>query len=84
MLVDYLSIWAHEANLLILALFKYIFPEYPKIGIAVFITAAIFFVYYLARGKFQAAIKMTLSTLVFFIVLLYSAHWLIKVFRVVI
>ena len=84
MLVDLLKEWARQAEIWILSVFQYIFPEYPKIGIAVCITAVIFLIYYLVKAEPKSALKMTGSTLVFFIVLLYSIHWLIKLYRVMV
>ncbi|MFX8612576.1 hypothetical protein ABTM13_19035, partial [Acinetobacter baumannii] len=82
MLVDLFSVWWLEANRLILMLFDYIFPEYPKIGIAVFVAALLFLVYYLVRGKAIAAVKISFSTLVTLSFLLYVVHCLIKIFKV--
>lgn len=84
MLVDLLATWGHQANVWILSLFEFIFPEYPKIGVIAFITAGIIFLYYLVRGKAISAFKMALSTLVTFCVLLFVVHWLIKLYRVVV
>ena len=84
MLVDLFHVWGQKAVDLILILFEYIFPEYPKIGLAVFAAAGIFFVYYLARGKAGSAVKMALSTLVTLIVVVYVIHLLIKLYRIAI
>lgn len=83
MLVDLLWDWGHKANSWILELFHYIFPEYPQIGLAVFVTSAIFFIYYLFRSTVLTALKMSLSTLAFFSFLLFFVHALIKLYRVV-
>ena len=84
MLVDLLTVWGHQANIWILALFGFIFPEYPKIGVIVFITAGVLFLYYLLRGKPGPAFKMAVSTMGTFIVLLFVLHWLIKLYWVVV
>lgn len=82
MLVDLLSVWAQQLSTLIVAIFEYIFPEYPKVGLAVVVTAVIFLVYYSLRGRFDFALKMAGSTLVTLIFLLYVAHILIKLFHI--
>jgi len=84
MLMDLFSAFCRQANEWILLLFGSVFPEYPKIGIAVFIAAAIFLAYFSVKGQFKVALKMGLSTIVFFTVALFFLHWLIKVFRIVI
>jgi hypothetical protein len=83
MLVDLIPIWGQQANIWILGLFHYIFPEYPKSGLAVFITAAIFFVYYLVQKKPAAALKMAVSTILVLSFVLFAIHCLIKVYHVV-
>lgn len=84
MLVDLFSVWGQEAAKLIIALFEYIFPEYPKVGLAVFVTSGIFFLFYLVKGRFVAALKMAGSTLVTLTFLLYVIHILIKLYHVAI
>ncbi len=61
-----------------------IFPEYPKIGFAIFIAAAIFLAYFSVKGEFKVAFKMCFSTIIFFSVVFFFLHWLLKVFRVAI
>jgi hypothetical protein len=73
-----------RATQAILLAFHYIFPEYPKIGLILCLGSLALFVYYFLRGKFVPAVKMSLSTLLAFTVLLYAIHWLIKLFRLVV
>ena len=84
MLYVLVSSWIRQANDWIILLYRYIFPEYPDIGLTVFVASAAFFVYYLFRGKFSSAVKMSLTTLITTSFLLYCIHWLIKLFRIAI
>ena len=82
MLVDLFTVWGQQATVLILAIYEYIFPEYPKAGLAVVVTSVIFLLAYLVKGKAMSAVKMSFSTLVTLTFLLYVIHWLIKLFHV--
>jgi hypothetical protein len=81
MLVDFLQPWIQHAKLWILSLYALIFPEYPTIGIAVFISALVFFIYFLCKGEPKVAFKMALSTITGLSFILYSLHWLIKLWH---
>ncbi len=83
MLVDIVSAWALLVKGWILWLYQFIFPEYPLMGIAVFVTAAVFLVYYLVRRHPDTAFKMAGSTIVMLSFMLYVIHWLIKLYRVI-
>ena len=84
MLGDLLTAWFDRIGDFILVVFHYIFPEYPTVGYAVVISAALFFGYYLVRLKPISAAKMAISTLVTLCFLLFVLHMLIKLYRVVV
>jgi hypothetical protein len=84
MILEMLSSWMRFLSKWITKGYEFVFPEFPKIGIAVLILSALFLVYYACRGRFSSALKMSGSILMLMTVLLYAAHLLIKIFKIVI
>jgi hypothetical protein len=58
--------------------FKYILPEFPKIGTYLVILCVVLFTFYLCKSGLKHATKISLIVFIAFVFVLFSAHVLGK------
>ena len=64
--------------------FKWVFPEFPAVGLPVVGLTLILFVYYLIKTDFRQAFKISMSSFVVMLFILFLLHSLNKLFFAVI
>lgn len=80
--MNQLEIYLQGLADLIASLYRFIFPEYPAIGIVVFGLAFLLFLVYLIKAGFAHALKISFFTLAGLSFILLLLHHLAKILHI--